>query len=293
MLYPGITKGQMVKTIQNLPTISASDGFQLPKHSVEEKRRLLSTLLKNDSVQFVVADGDPDNPTYYPFSPDGVFFVDLDEDEDLDLLYSGQSGWHTTYSTKIFYQDKGQLQYDTLISGGILHLDKNKNGYSLYNIQLPCCDSYTSVINSYTLTPDHNLQFNGSISFMGVPYLDIPAFHEAIALMGLDYLKGMPDFDKGKEGVLKNGKLYGSKDDFNGTSAYFKERNDQIRDSLYNGHFIELINLNKEIKVHVLDEKFVDGKKWSLVITEPISSAPESLYEGSTGDKRRFIGWAR
>ena len=244
----------------------------------KEKISLLSMLPAGDSVQFEMPNYDDEDsvPRYFPLNTFGLHYKDLDFDGDLDLIYSAQSGWQNLAGSKVYINEENVLLYHSTLRGGLLDLLKTDSSYSSFTIWVPCCDSYTTRIEKHDFSAD-----------------TIGAFDYSISVIGLRRLRGLPDFSGTKSALVKSPALYASPEDFRGTSPYFRDRSKNIRDSLRAGHYLNLIDLKGSVNVQVLDQKTTKETTWYLVITEPLSGIPRSLYEWSRGSRRRFVGWIK
>ncbi len=277
-LFVSTTNGQMAKIFTKLPKEKWSGKWQTTKLTDKQKLERLSLLPVGDSVQFELPYYDSLNTTndskYFPLNLAGLHFLDLDFDGDLDLVYSGSSGWQTLMDTKVYLSENNRYQFLEILNGAILDIHKAKNSYEIYTQWIPCCDSYTTRIEK-TLFSKSN---QGS-------------FKESISIIGLNRLKAMPDFKGLRSGWIKDADLFASQSDFNGMSPYFGAQTKAATDSLRAKHPIKLINLAGRTQVSILEQKSVNGKEWYLIITEVIADAPKSRYEWSAGVNRRFVGW--
>ncbi|MEP2668761.1 MAG: hypothetical protein ABJH04_07195 [Cyclobacteriaceae bacterium] len=260
----------MGEIISQLPSVKNEKVFDPVTHD-DQLKKLYSLLPPGDSVQFKYGDGDTGD--YYALNKNGIRFIDLNFDGKEDLLYSGQSGWNNLTDTKVYFNNNDQLKFHQKLSGDVIAIDQQKNALEVFTLWTPCCDSYTSRIEKYVFSTNDSGQFILSVSFVGK-----------------SKLKGLPEFDS-KRAVIKDLKLYASKEDFRGTSPWLRGRNREARDSLQNGHAINLIKLRGDIPVNILDQKDNHGTIWYLVITNILSDVPKSLYEWSSGNGRRLVGW--
>lgn len=261
---------QMAKVISQLPPVKLNT-LPAPFSTEENLDMLYAMLPPGDSVQFVSESGDSND--YYALNTEGIRFIDLNFDGQLDLLYSGQSGWNNLTDTKVYYNSNDTLKFFTILNGDFLAIDQKENEYEIFTHWSPCCDSYTSRIEKYIFNKTDSGVLNQSISFVGK-----------------NHLKGFPEFDS-RKATIKDLELFASSEDFKGTSPWFRERNRDARDSLQNGHFISLIKLRGDISVNILDQKITKGITWYLVVTDILASTPKSLYEWSSGKGRRLVGW--
>ena len=262
-------QAQMASIISGLPNVNSQ--APLDQTTIKEKLHQLSNLLPSgDSVQFEY--GDAENKEYYPLNEKGIRFIDLNFDGQPDLLYSGQSGWNNLTDTKVYLNQNGQLKFFGILNGDVIAIDQKPNEYEVFTHWTPCCDSYTSRIEKYI--------FNKT---------DVGKMSQSISYIGKTQLTGFPELDS-KSSTIKNLELFASLEDFQGTSPWFQSRTQAIRDSLRNGYFISLIKL-KNTKVNILDHKKSEGITWYLVITEALADVPNSLYEWSSGNGRRLVGW--
>ena len=86
--------------------------------------------------------------------------------------------------------------------------------------------------------------------------------------------------------------MYGTPEDFRGTSPYFRDRRD-VSDSLRRGRMVELMQIDKTTEVQLIEKRTFKNQEWLLVITPPLSNVPRSLFERSQGNRKRFIGWVK
>ncbi|MEQ9413008.1 MAG: hypothetical protein RIF39_04225 [Cyclobacteriaceae bacterium] len=263
-------QAQMASIISGLPNVNSQ--APLDQSTIKENLHQLSTLLPSgDSVQFEY--GDAESKEYYPLNEKGIRFIDLNFDGHPDLLYSGQSGWNNLTDTKVYLNKNGQLKFFGILNGDVITIDQKSNEYEVFTHWTPCCDSYTSRIEKYIFNKTDSVKLSQSISYIGKAQLT-----------------GCPEFD-GKKTTVKDLELFASLEDFRGTSPWFRGRNRNARDSLYNDHFISMIKLRGNIPVSILNQMEYNGVTWHLVITKVLSNVPESLYEWSSGNGRRLIGW--
>jgi len=263
---------QMAKVISQLPQVKLKT-LSAPFSAEENLTMLYSLLPPGDSIQFVSEGGDTND--YYALNTDGIRFIDLNFDGHLDLLYSGQSGWNNLTDTKVYYNSNDSLKFFTILNGDFLAIDQRENEYEIFTHWSPCCDSHTSRIEKYVFNTTDSGKLIQTISFIGK-----------------NHLKGFPEFDS-RATVISDLELFASAEDFRTTSPWFRERNREARDSLQNGHFINLIKLKGKISVNILDQKVVNGTTWYLVVTDMLTDTPKSLYEWSSGNGRRLVGWTK
>jgi hypothetical protein len=277
-LLVSTVNAQMSKAFTKLPKEKWSGKWQPAKLTEKQKLERLSLLPVGDSVQFELPYYDSLNTTsdskYFPLNLGGLYFLDLDFDGDLDLVYSGSSGFQTLMDTKIYLNENNRYRFLKILNGEILDIHKTKNSYEIYTQWIPCCDSYTSRIEKALFSKSNR-----------------SSFEESISIIGLNRLKAMPDFNWLRSGWIQDADLFASQSDFNGMFPYFGTQTKSATDSLRAKHHIKLINLTGRTRVKILEQKTVDGKEWYLIITEVIADAPKSRYEWSAGANRRFVGW--
>lgn len=248
--------------------------------SNQEKMNLLKKLPDGKRVEFELDyDEETKETTYWEYSPSGLYFLDLDFDGDLDLLYSAQNGSMMQTATKVYYNNNNVLEYYTYLKDGILDIKKNKDNYEVYTLFHPCCDSYTTRIDRYCFSAKDTASFQESISIIGRSYYPY---------------KGMLDFSTKESVVLKNVSIHAFKTDIK--HGYFRSRNKEIRTKLKEEGIIELLKLEGEVNAGILESSEFKGEKYYLVITDPLKNLPKmpvSLYEWSHGDGRRLVGWVK
>lgn len=266
--------------IKDLKLKKGSVKNKVSQASEKEKMKLLKMLPEGERIEFVMEYNENEGDTlYYPFSTMGLYFLDLDFDGDLDLLYSGQGGTMMRTSTKIYYNNENSLIYHSTLADGILDIIKEESAYILYTLFLPCCDSYTTIIKNYRFSSNETAQYNGSISLINKKHT---------------ILTRMPDFES-KTGInLENPSIYTLPQDFHNGFAYFGKRDREIDDLLKKKMRVELLKLEGKVNFKILGETQFKDQKYYLVISETLSNLPQrpiSLYEWSYGDNRRLIGW--
>jgi hypothetical protein len=273
------SNAQMVQLVKSLETQAGLRQQLASALSDDQKMAVLAKLLPDDSVQFQRPDYDPDfpePPRYYPLDTAGLFFFDFDADNDLDLIYTGESGLMGRMGTKFYLNKDEKLHLRGEAAGVLLDITEEKGGYTFYTVEYPCCDSYTTRFSIFKPEePDKPKAPTTSIDLIG----------------NGRSLHSLPNFGQATTEILQNPTLYASPDDFRGTSPYFGERSKAIRDSLRAGHFLPLIHLEGPVEVKKLGEKKLNETMWTLVITEPLADLPPSLYERSASKSRRVIGW--
>jgi len=266
-----------------MPKAPWSNSLRTNELNDEEKLSILALLPAGESVLFEMPDYGFEEDSldvevrYFDLDISGLYYLDLDDDGDLDLIYSGQNGPNNIMGSKVYLNSGGKFVFHSNLRGGIIDLHKTKTSYAVYTLWVPCCDSYTSSIRKYDFSAD-----------------SIGSLNYTIAIIGLRHIgNGLPNFDAGQSAILNNPSLFAFREDFKRTSPYFKKRTRAIKDSLKAGHPLELIRLKGQITVNILyQEKRSDGM-WNLVITHAINNAPKSLYEWSHNKRMRFVGWVR
>lgn len=278
MLFPISLSGQTHYIIQELPLVQNNLKGKLSSFTIDEKIKMLSLLPENEKIEFEFPTGSlyDEETEYFPLDTFGLNYIDLNFDGRSDLIYSSQSGNMGIMSSKIYINEGNILKYKCTVSGGLLHIEKSGSSYNCYFVWYPCCDSYTSRISKYSFSKDQFAEKEFVIS-----------------VIGLKHLKGLPDFEGNKVIKIKDPSLYAKPEDFRLTVPYFRERNKNIRDSLKAGFDIKLIDLKGDITFYILETNHNLNQTWHFVISETINELPKSLYEWSTGDKRRLIGWIK
>lgn len=267
----------MGRIMSQLPRADWSGEWKLNQLTNTEKIARLAMLPKGDSVQFEFPDYDPeeypDDPRYFPLDTTGLHYLDFDNDGDLDLLYSGASGWLTLRSTKVFVFENGQYRLAKVLEGRILDIHKTNGGFEVYTQWVPCCGSYTTRIEKHILSPT-----------------ELATFNESISIIGLINIKGMSNFSDLKSAWVEAVDLMSSSMDFRGFHPHFRSNKKQMIEDMRSGKFVSLMPLTDRTNVKVITEKEVNNQKWYLIITEAFQ-APKSHYEWSDGPGRRFVGW--
>ncbi|QSE98065.1 hypothetical protein [Fulvivirga lutea] len=238
----------------------------------EEKWEKLHALPKGDSVQFIYSE-DEDETQYYPLNMYGLYYLDIDGDDDLDLIYSGQNGWNNRMGTKVYELDNDVLKIKKELNGGIFSLEKTDNGVILKTVENPCCDSYTSKLYTYSISK--SLQ---------------TTIEEVVVAIGM--IRWF-DADKIETPVktYSNLTLLADRNDFRGVSPYFRDRTRELRDKMNKGEDIELASIPGSTKVQILAHKQKGDIHYELVLTEPFKAPENSLYEFLREETFRFIGW--
>lgn len=269
--------------IEKLPYTEWSKQEKGANLSDEEKLEMLTMLPKGERVEFVYEEGEtPEETTYYELNLYGLKFLDLDFDGDLDLLYSSlRSGGMGQLSTKVYYNINNVLKHQKILRNGLIDIKKNKDSYEIYTQFHPCCDSYTTRIETHIFSAT-----------------DTAVFKESISLIGRSYYryKGMPDFDTEKIGSIQNPSIYALPTDFKSVHGYFRERNKEVRAIIKSKEILELLKVEGKVKIGVLKEATFREELYYLVITEPLNHLPKmptSLYEWSQGNGRRLVGWVK
>ena len=278
ILLPALVSAQSsYQELHNLQYRTSSLDSINSKFSEEQKLNFLqATYLEEDSIQFEYPDYDPDypeDPRYFPLRWSDFYLMDLNDDDQLDLVYSGPSGWNGLMGTKIYLQKESRLELIDQIQGGLLDIVQQERSTLLHTTWVPCCDSYTSRIETYEVNSDKVERV------------------ESISVIGRIRLQGYPHFDGLPDGQVLNPQLWAIPEDFRQTHPYFRERNRELRDSLKRRANIPLIELDGNLLVKILAQKEIRGIKMRLILTPPLDNIPKSIYEWSVGDKRRFIGW--
>lgn len=273
------SNAQMVQLVKSLETQAGLRQQLASALSDDQKMAVLAKLLPDDSVQFQRPDYNPDfpePPRYYPLDTASLFFFDFDADNDLDLIYTGESGLMGRMRTKFFENKGGRINLMMQVDGALLDIAKEKDSYTVYTVEYPCCDSYTTRFSVFKQARPPGLKEPiSSIDLIGSGF----------------YFKAMPNFEQGTTETLESAVLYASPDDLRNTSAYFGQRSKTIRDSLRAGHFLPFIHFDDPVKVKKLGEQKLNEATWILVITEARADLPRSLYERSASKSRRVIGW--
>ncbi len=274
------SQAQMMDVVKSLsPARGSKLRFAQSLSKTEKFQQLSALLAPGDSVQFQLPDYDPDYPEvprYFPLDTTGLYFLDFDADGDLDLLYSGQSGMMQRAGVKFFVNNSGRLALLGERDGSLLEITGDKGDYVFYTVEYPCCDSYTTRIWSFQLTKNSDAITRGT----------------AIDIIGDGrYLKGLPQFDHSKEVVLDSPVLFGTKDDFKNMRPYFGRRTKELNDTLKANHKLALIEFDGPVKMRNLGQRTINEVNWILVMTEPMTDTPVSLYERSMSEWRRFVGW--
>lgn len=270
------------KIIEDLPLAKWSGEKANTNFSDQEKRELLKMLPKGERIEFVMDyNEEDDETTYWKLSTYGLYFIDLDFDGDLDLLYSGQNGSMAQTGTKVYYNKNDVLVYIASLRDGIFDIKKNKDSYSIFTLFLPCCGSYTARIEQLKFSAIDTAVFEQSISIIGRP---------------VSLRKGMKDFKTKDIIIIENPSLYAFPVNLKRMSAYFRKRDKEVNLEIKQQKLIELIKLSGPVEVGILGEGSFKNEAYYLVITAPLSDLPkmpESLYEWSQGDGRRLVGWVK
>lgn len=268
--------------IEKLPQTEWSKKEKGADLSNQEKLNLLKQLPEGERVEFEMDyDEETKETTYWELSPYGLYYLDLDFDGDLDLLYSAQNGTMSQTATKVYYNNNNVLEYTSYLRDGLIDIKKNDDSYNIYTLFQPCCGSYTTRIDQYRFSK-----------------VDTAIFKESISIIGRSYFpyKGMLDFTTKTTKFVKNPSLYGLPADFKNASAYFGKRNKEIRAKLKAKEKIELIKVEGSIEVGVLGKTTFKEEDYFLVITQALNKLPNmpaSLYEWSQGNGRRLVGWVK
>jgi hypothetical protein len=268
--------------IKDLPLLKGSVKKKITHKSEKEKMKLLKMLPKEERLEFImdiVEDGG--DTSYYEFSLGGLYFMDLDFDGDLDLLYSGQSGTMMQTSTKIYYNNNNRLIYHSTLEDGVLDIIKEKNAFTIYTLFFPCCDSYTSIIKSYHFSTQEKANYIASISIVN---------------QSRQAFSRMPEFNTGEFKTLISPSLISLSKDIKTGSGYFGKRDKEISNLLRKKIPFELIKIEGEVKVEILGEGVQNNEKYYLVITEILSDLAKntnSLFEWSNGDQQKLVGWVK
>lgn len=212
--------------------------------------------------------------SFYKLDTLGLHYVDLNADQHLDLIYSGPSDPNGGFSTKIIYANTPSRVF-TVLPGKVISIEKQPTKYIMHTLTNPCCDQYTAQVQQYThsrdtLIRDYTLSIIGSLKSNAVPILnDFP-------------VKSLPSL-----------KLHADQFDFRSTTTDFGEQTDQMHAILRTGQFVEILSLERPVVVQILYTKTIDEQPWHLVMTEVIESAPPSLYESSSVQRMKFVGWTK
>mgnify|MGYP001799390039 CR=1 FL=1 len=265
-------------------------GIVAPLDSAQ-KMALLSKLLPGDSVQFRDESID-DEVVYYYLNMNGLRFLDLNGDQNLDLLYSGISGTMSKTDTKVFLNDGKRLVYTKMLPGGIFHIAKRQDTLLVSTLWQPCCDSYTSRIETYAFHADDEGEFQSSISFIGRYYR---VFIDAGEVQSMKKepsatLLSLSGLATGQADSLQ---LHALPIDFRGVSAYFREKDREVKRLIRTRQPVPLLTLEETTHVTIISKKQFADENWFLVLTDIVNEVPKSLYEWSRGDRRRFIGWVK
>jgi len=268
------------KIIEKLPVVSWSKTEKGADLSDKEKLDLLKMLPAGERIEFEMGfDEETNETTYWEFNIQGLYYLDLDYDGDLDLLYSAQNGAMMQTATKVFYNNNNVLDQVTYLRDGILDIKRNKESCEIYTLFQPCCDSYTTRIDQYRFSDADTAVFVESISIIGrlqQPY------------------KGMLDFSTEETVNLNDPSFYAFSTDLK--QGYFGKRNNEVKTKLKQDRIIELHKVEGTVKAGVLQTGEFKDEKYYLVITEPLNNLPKmpiSLYEWSQGDGRRLVGWVK
>jgi hypothetical protein len=273
-------KSQSYRIIEKLPKTIWSGKEKGAILNELEKEAFLAKLPKGEKLPFIMEYEEGDT-IYWDSNSGRSYFIDLDFDGDLDLLYTGVNGGMRQMATKVYYNENGELVFKALLKEGIFDIKKNINSYSVFTIFEPCCDSYTTRIDHYDF----------SASKQGV-------FVESVSMIGSGYtpMVGMPDFSTEKSVTVNNPSFYAFNRDFNGVSGYFRARNKEVKKALKEHKIIELVKVEGKVPLSVLSQTIFKEQVYFLVISDLLSGLPKmpnSLYEWTSGDNRRLVGWVK
>lgn len=271
------TAAQMSEVVRKMPKTEWSNPSMGTELSEKRKMELLTLLPKGDSVQFEFPDYDPhevDMNRYFGLDTTGLHYIDLDSDGDLDLLYSGTSGWLGMMDTKVYLNQDNQYKFIKVLNGRLLDIRERLSGYEVYTLWVPCCGSYTSRIEKYLFLDDR-----------------IAEFRESISIIGRLLTKGIPDFSNLKPAYIKNVNLSAQQADFRGVHPHFRNKQNAKLDTIRAGKPISALFVKGRVDVNIIKTQTIKDKEWYLIITTPLLLNPKSLYEWSSGSNRRFIGW--
>ena len=217
LLVVFLAKGQSTtphKIIEDLPLAKWSSKNKNTNFSDQEKMELLKMLPKGERIEFIMDyDEEYGDTTYWELSTYGLYFIDLDFDGDLDLLYSGQNGSMAQTATKVYYNQNDVLVYSASLRDGIFDIKKNKDSYSIFTLFLPCCGSYTAKIEQIKFSATDTGVFEQSISIIGRP---------------VSLYKGMKDFKTKESFTIENLSLYAFPLNLRRMSAYFRKRDEEV-----------------------------------------------------------------
>jgi hypothetical protein len=230
-----------------------------------------------DSIKFKNQGSEPGVTEYFAFESSGVYILDLNNDNNLDLVYSGQNGWNGLSDTKYFIHNGDLLEYAGQLRGRTIGIIENQDSVRIITNWKPCCDSYTSTLNTYLFTGTSKMKMIEEVKFFGA-----------------QFLSGIPNFDAYKSKTLGNVAMYASLIDFHRTAPYFGKYNKSVRKTLFEdeAHVRILINA-KSTKIRILNTKDDRGQIWDLVITEPIILDNENLFEWPANKPIRYVGWIK
>ena len=255
--------------------MTQSDDFKR-NLTIEE---IYALLPDNDSLQFELPGYDPEDPgypQYYPLDTNTIYMLDLNFDGAEDLIYSGQSGWATLRDCSVYLKEGLQLKYETLLRGGLLDIHKTNDSIIVYTMWVPCCDSYTTRIEKYIFTKN-----------------EVATFEYSISVVGLRELQGLPDLNNLRSITVDQPVLYALPNDFRGTSPYFRETNNQAKDTLRKQFPLHMLSLEGKLKVEVLGMSTWRRQDWLLILTDELPDLSPSRYEWSDGENRRLVGWVK
>ncbi len=261
--------------IKKLPVIRSKYKSFSPKNTKKLYEKYASFF--SDTIPFEnpsYSDEFPEDSKYFSFDINGLYFIDLDADGDLDALYEGITGYTGTRSVQVFIQTNQKFALNQTLKGHILAIVSKPNGTQIYTQSIPCCDSYTTDFYAYQLSSE-----NVSILY-------------CVSAIGIGQLKHFPDFmaNMEKDTIRAHG-LMAFPLDFRGTSPYFGSNKSTYRDSIRLGKSIPILTKKNGFKARILFSNEKVNPKRYLVMTEPIDSEEHNLFEKAEFKKRYYVGW--
>ena len=279
LLISTALQAQMGKIVAQLPTEPSPT--PLPHWQAQPEEFALLTLLP-DSIMYELPGYDaeyPEDPRFFPLDSSSLYTGDWNGDGQTDLAYSGLSGWNGLTDSKVILQpEAGTMADPHWLRGALLQIKALPEGGTAFTTYwVPCCDSYTSQINYYQITPE------GALEHL-----------RTVAIIGRLRLNGVPQLPETGPLSLTQPELYALPDDFRGTSPYFREKNKEYRNLLRDRKPLLMASPGLPLQGTVLHEQEYHGEMYQLVLTEAIpQNSPNVHYEWIRSPGHQLLGWIK
>lgn len=196
---------------------------KIAKNTLSKRERESIKKILSDTAHFQCYESE-----YFEIYLRDFHFIDLDDDSDLDILYSGRlCPGYESESVVVYINKEGKYIRKMLHNGRVLDFDRSTN--QLFCYSYPCCSSFSHIYSSFSFGGDNTYLDFSIISFAEQLGSD-NSIKRPSQLLNSDFLT-----------LHKNTELF-----------FFSDGNEEI---MYSG-FKNLMGVtNKVITVSVYDKK--------------------------------------